>query len=61
MLPGARRFADHGAVADGRELPALEHVTTSARNVNVTELTLELSLEAEPEPEVGARRLRAAE
>ncbi len=59
VLPAARRFADHGAVTDGRELPALEHVTTAARNVNAAELTLEL----DPEPEVPAppRRLRAAE
>jgi DNA recombination protein RmuC len=62
VLPAARRFADHGAVADGRELPELEHVTTSARNVNATELTLELGLDPEPTPdEVTARRLRAAE
>jgi DNA recombination protein RmuC len=63
VLPGARRFADHGAVADGRELPQLEHVTTSARNVNAAELTLELGLDTEPAaPEVPRpRRLRAAE
>ncbi len=62
VLPAARRFADHGAVADGRELPELEHVTTSARNVNATELTLELGLDPDPTPdEVTARRLRAAE
>jgi DNA recombination protein RmuC len=60
VLPAARRFADHGAVSDGREFPQLEHVTTGARNVNATELTLELGIEespAEPPP----RRLRAAE
>jgi DNA recombination protein RmuC len=63
VLPAARRFADHGAVAEGRELPELEPVTTSARSVNARELTLELGLEAESEPErpVQARRLRAAE
>ena len=38
VLPAARRFADHGAVTEGRELPELEHVTTSARNVNAAEL-----------------------
>jgi DNA recombination protein RmuC len=62
VLPGARRFADHGAVADGRELPAVEHVTTSARHVNAAELTLELGIASEPSAdEVTARRLRAAE
>jgi DNA recombination protein RmuC len=62
VLPSARRFADHGA-ADGRELPELEHVTTSARSVSATELTLELGLDPEPqaEPIRPARRLRAAE
>ncbi len=61
VLPAARRFADHGAVAEGREFPQLEHVTTAARHVNATELTLDLEVEeggaAEPQP----RRLRAAE
>jgi DNA recombination protein RmuC len=62
VLPGARRFADHGAVADGREFPDLEHVTTSARNVNAAELTLELGLPDDPSPaEVAPRRLRAAD
>ena len=56
VLPGARRFAEHGAVAEGRELPPLEHVTISARSVHSTEVELELT-----EDEVSARRLRAAE
>lgn len=51
VLPAARRFGDHGAVTEGRELPALEHVTTGARNVNAAEL----------EDEIEPRRLRAAE
>jgi DNA recombination protein RmuC len=55
VLPGARRFADHGAVAEGLELPALEHVTVSARSVHAAEVA---PLE---EDEVTARRLRAAE
>jgi DNA recombination protein RmuC len=57
VLPAARRFGDHGAVTEGRELPELEHVTTSARNVNATELTLELEVEPAPVE----RHLRAAE
>jgi DNA recombination protein RmuC len=62
VLPAARRFADHGAVADGRELPQLEHVTTGARNVNATELTLELGIDdGESTDPVPPRRLRAAE
>ena len=56
VLPGARRFAEHGAVADGRELPQLEHVTTSARIVQEVELEVEGPVE-----EVPARRLFVAE
>lgn len=37
VLPGARRFAEHGAVSEGRELPELEQVTTSARAVHIAE------------------------
>jgi DNA recombination protein RmuC len=63
VLPAARRFADHGAVAEGSELPEIEQVTTSARSVNATALTLELGLDDDPKPEVRPsrpRRLRAA-
>ena len=35
VLPGARRFAEHGAVGETRDLPALEQVTTGARTVTV--------------------------
>jgi DNA recombination protein RmuC len=56
VLPGARRFAEHGAVPEGRELPTLEPVTVSARSVAVVDPEL---------PEAGdrvvARRLFAAE
>ncbi len=61
VLPAARRFADHGAVTDGRELPQLEHVTTGARHVNAAELTLELELDDEQTAPQPPRRLRAAE
>ncbi len=62
VLPAARRFADHGAVTEGRELPVLEPVTTSARHLSVNELTLDLEVDAVPAAErVTARRLRAAE
>jgi DNA recombination protein RmuC len=60
VLPGARRFADHGAVAEGRELPQLEPVTLSARGVDVVDRLPFEDLEA-PADEVSARRLRAAE
>ena len=59
VLPAARRFSDHGAVADDLELPELEPVTTGARSVNAQALTLELGLD--PPDEVAPRRLRAAE
>ncbi|HEY5428013.1 MAG TPA: DNA recombination protein RmuC [Solirubrobacteraceae bacterium] len=60
VLPGARRFADHGAVAEGTELPELEPVTVSARSVHAAELQLDLGpgLAAQ---EARPRRLRAAE
>jgi DNA recombination protein RmuC len=60
VLPSARRFADHGAVSEGSELPELEPVTVSARAVHAAELQLDLG------PDVGVtqarpRRLRAAD
>jgi DNA recombination protein RmuC len=64
VLPSARRFADHGAVKAGRELPQLEHVTTSARHVHAAELVageLEAGEQASFEELAGPRRLRAAE
>jgi DNA recombination protein RmuC len=58
VLPSARRFADHGAVSEGRELPELEPVTVSARAVHAAELQLDLdTASAQSRP----RRLRAAE
>jgi DNA recombination protein RmuC len=35
VLPGARKFAVHGAVAEGTELPELDQVTLSARSLNL--------------------------
>ncbi len=62
VLPGARRFADHGAVSEGRELPELEPVTVSARAVHAAELQLDLDGDATPPIEPRRpRRLRAAE
>jgi len=60
VVPGARRFAEHGAVAEGRELPPLEPVSLSARTVHVTDVPDELVDEQLPLG-LTARRLRAAE
>jgi DNA recombination protein RmuC len=62
VIPSARRFADHGAVSEDRELPALEPVTLAARAVP-------MAAEARDEPkrdvplfeEAPPRLLRAAE
>jgi DNA recombination protein RmuC len=35
VLPGARRFAEHGAVASGAEIPEVEQITVSARTVHI--------------------------
>ena len=58
VLPAARRFEDHGAVAGGRELPELEQVTVSARTVHAAQLELEGEDAVE---HVSPRRLRAAD
>ena len=60
VLPSARRFADHGAVSEGSELPELEPVTVSARTVQNAALQLDLGPDL-AEPERRPRRLRAAE
>ena len=56
VLPGARRFAEHGAVPEGHEIPQIEPVTISARSVTIAEV--DPPDEAE---QVIARRLFAAE
>jgi DNA recombination protein RmuC len=55
VLPGARRFEDHGA-SSARELERVEQVTVAARSVQAAEL--DAPDEAE---EVRVRQLRAAE
>jgi|SRR5579884_4306342 len=60
VLPSARRFADHGAVAEERELPTLEPLTVSPRSVHVTD-EREPAAPAALFEETPARRLRAAE
>jgi DNA recombination protein RmuC len=57
VIPAARRFADHGAVSSGRELPELEQVTVNARTVEVVELAED---EASVE-QLTMRHLRAAD
>ncbi len=56
VLPGARRFAEHGAVSQDRELPQLEPVSLSARSIHVAELAGD-----DGPAELTAPRLRAAE
>jgi DNA recombination protein RmuC len=56
VLPGARRFEEHGAASAGRELQRVEQVTVAARSVQAAEL--EALDDAE---EVRVRQLRAAE
>jgi DNA recombination protein RmuC len=60
VVPGARRFAEHGAVSEGREIPQLEQVSLSARAVHVADVADELVDEQLP-LELTTRRLRAAE
>ena len=38
VLPAAKRFADHGAVSKGREIPEVEQVTLSPRTVHAAEV-----------------------
>jgi DNA recombination protein RmuC len=56
VIPAAKRFEDHGAVASGRDLPEIEQVTVSARSVDSAEP--DGADEAEIE-RLDARRLRA--
>ncbi len=69
VMPSARRFADHGAVAEESELPQLEQVTQVARSVQTVEPEGGVRAAGIGDPEqlqigeelVRARRLRAAE
>ncbi len=58
VLPGARRFAEHGAAGAGRELPEIEQVTVAARSVEAAGAAEE---PPDPDPEFTVRQLRAAE
>jgi DNA recombination protein RmuC len=58
VVPAARRFEEHGAVAGGRDLPAVEQVTVTARSVDSAELE---ELQEAGVEQLELRRLRAAE
>jgi DNA recombination protein RmuC len=60
VLPSARRFADHGAVAEGAELPALEEVGSRARSVQTGELRLDVGTGRTDDEVPPPRRLRPA-
>ncbi|HET9126155.1 MAG TPA: DNA recombination protein RmuC [Solirubrobacteraceae bacterium] len=60
VLPSARRFADHGAVAEGAELPALEEVGSRARSVHTGELRLDVGTGRTDDEVAPPRRLRPA-
>jgi DNA recombination protein RmuC len=53
ILPAARRFADHGAVPAGSELPQIDQVTSSPRTVSLPELEPAPGAEGRPELEAG--------
>jgi DNA recombination protein RmuC len=61
VLPAARRFEDHGAVAAGRELGQTEPVTLSARSLRAGEVEREGPAQLEPPEPLPLPLLRAAE
>jgi DNA recombination protein RmuC len=59
VLPSARKFADHGAVAEGTEIPALEPVATTARTVQAgVDLRLDVGTGRVDDDVAPPRRLR---
>jgi DNA recombination protein RmuC len=63
VLPGARRFAEHGAASSGRELPKSEQVTIAARSVEAAEVEPAETAQELPgmSEDFTVRQLRAAE
>jgi DNA recombination protein RmuC len=68
VMPGARRFAEHGAVSGGSELPDMEQITVSARDVRLApeDERAAVAVEYADRPrelfdDTRARHLRAAE
>jgi len=47
VLPGARKFADYGAVSAGTEMDDVEQIMVSARSVNLNPEDERAALEAE--------------
>ena len=60
VLPSARRFADHGAVAESAEMPELEEVAARARSVQAAELRLDVGTGRPEDDRPTPRRLREA-
>jgi DNA recombination protein RmuC len=61
VIPGARRFAEHGAVAADREIPEIEQVSLSARTVHVGDDTAPKERTQHEQGQLTAMRLRAAD
>ncbi|HEY2436220.1 MAG TPA: DNA recombination protein RmuC [Solirubrobacteraceae bacterium] len=63
VLPGARRFAEHGATSSGRELPRTEQVTVAARSVEAADVEPAETAQELPglSDDFTVRQLRAAE
>ncbi len=61
VIPGARRFAEHGAVAEGSEIPQIEQVSLSARTVHVADETPPKDTQQHEQGQLAPMRLRAAE
>jgi DNA recombination protein RmuC len=61
VIPGARRFAEHGAVAADREIPEIDQVSLSARTVHVGDDTPPKDRPQHEQGQLTAMRLRAAE
>jgi DNA recombination protein RmuC len=57
VLPGARRFAEHGAVSNDTELPGVDQVTVAPRSVQAADV----ELPGEDGAELTVRQLRAAD
>jgi DNA recombination protein RmuC len=57
VLPGARRFAEHGAVSADSELPGVDQVTVGPRSVQAAEL----EPSEHEQQELTIRQLRAAD
>jgi DNA recombination protein RmuC len=60
VLPSARRFAEHGAVAEDAEIPELEEVGSRARSVQAAELRLDVGTGRVDDDVTSRRRLRPA-